>query len=132
MAVDSLGLRAARYTLLVGTMDYILRAVNGRVGAPAEFALSQNYPNPFNPSTAIRYQLAKPGRVEVVLYNVRGVRVATLLDRSQAEGYYSLRWSGADDRGRALASGVYFYRITVKSEGGRLLFTKQRRMALVK
>lgn len=132
VAVINAAGKGARFTLLVGTMDYILRATEGRLGAPAVFDVSQNFPNPFNPSTSIRYQLAKAGKVEIDVYNVRGRVVSRIFNQRQAEGYYSLRWAGLDERRRPLASGIYFYRIVVKAPDGRVLFTKQRRMTLIK
>ncbi len=73
---------------------------------PAEFALSQNYPNPFNAQTEIRYALPQASHVTLLLYNVAGQRMRTLLDRDQEAGYYTFTWDGG-----GLASGIYFYRL---------------------
>ena len=83
---------------------------------PSEVALGQNYPNPFNPSTLIPYQLATPSPVRLEVFNILGQRVATLVDGQQGAGAYVARWDGTDAAGRAAASGVYFYRLTV--DGG--------------
>ena len=80
---------------------------------PSEVALGQNYPNPFNPSTLIPYQLSAPSPVRLEVFNVLGQRVATLVDGQQGAGAYVARWDGTDAAGRAAASGVYFYRLTV-------------------
>ena len=80
---------------------------------PREVALGPNYPNPFNPSTLIPYQLATPSPVRLEVFNVLGQRVATLVDGQQGAGAYVARWDGTDASGRAAASGVYFYRLTV-------------------
>jgi len=74
---------------------------------PKEFSLAQNYPNPFNPSTKIFYQLPKESRVSLIVYDVIGREVATLVDRMQKAGNYTVTFSTQDGR----ASGVYFYRI---------------------
>ncbi len=73
---------------------------------PENFVLHQNYPNPFNPVTTIQYQLAKPGHVDISIYNLLGEKMTTLVNTIQAEGYYSTEWH-ADGFG----SGVYFYRM---------------------
>jgi hypothetical protein len=78
---------------------------------PSVTALHQNFPNPFNPFTRIRYQIAKPGRVSLRIYNVAGQLVRTLVDRTKRPGYYEEVWKGDNDGGRTVASGVYFYRL---------------------
>ncbi|HEX6791816.1 MAG TPA: FlgD immunoglobulin-like domain containing protein [Candidatus Krumholzibacteria bacterium] len=88
--------------------------------------LEANVPNPFNPSTTIHYELAQSGRATLGVYDVSGRLVRTLVDREHNVGSYETRWDGRDDRGAAVASGVYFYRI----ESGR--FTQTRRMVLLK
>lgn len=93
---------------------------------PNRFALRPNYPNPFNPSTTIRYELASRANVELRVYDVSGALVRTLVNESKAAGSYSLEWNGRDDRGTAVSSGVYFYRLNAGS------FSDVRKMTLVK
>jgi Tol biopolymer transport system component len=78
---------------------------------PRIFALEQNFPNPFNSGTAIRFALPADGEVELVLYNLMGQKVATLVEGLRAAGIYAIHWDGVNERGRALASGVYLYRL---------------------
>jgi len=79
---------------------------------PATFALGQNYPNPFNPVTTITYRLARAEKVSLVVYNIRGERVATLVqNEKQMPGSYEIFWDGRDDRGIQAGSGVYIYHI---------------------
>ncbi len=73
---------------------------------PKEFALSQNYPNPFNPTTIISYALPKETEVHLIVYDVLGNVIRTLVNRRQKAGAYSVEFNGAN-----LASGVYFYQI---------------------
>ena len=80
-------------------------------GLPAAFNLSQNYPNPFNSSTTITYQLIQTNDIQLVIYNLTGQKVATLVAGTRESGTYTLHWNGRDASGRALASGVYLYRI---------------------
>jgi hypothetical protein len=69
------------------------------------------YPNPFNPETNISYRLPEAGEVSLIVYNVMGQEVARLVDRYQAAGLYTVRWTGRDDSGVQVASGIYFYRL---------------------
>jgi hypothetical protein len=75
------------------------------------FELHQNAPNPFSSSTAIRFDLAKPGRVKLCVYNVQGELVATVADRHMTEGPKQFTWDGKDSSGEMVASGIYFYRL---------------------
>lgn len=78
---------------------------------PAAFILEQNYPNPFNAGTVISWQMAQPGRVELSIFDVLGHRVRKLIDTDFPAGFHAATWDGADDDARAMASGVYVYRI---------------------
>jgi len=94
---------------------------------PTEYALEGNYPNPFNPVTRIRYALPAPGEVDLRIFDASGRLVRVLLDRASRDpGYHAAAWDGTDDAGRRLASGVYFYRLSVNDE------TWTRRMVLLK
>ena len=93
---------------------------------PKEFSLSQNYPNPFNPETVIRYTVPKEARVTLRIINILGQEIATLVDRKQRPGIYSVTWDGRGRRGASVTSGVYFYRI----EAGE--FAAVRKMLFVK
>jgi hypothetical protein len=97
---------------------------------PATAALHQNYPNPFNPTTNINYEIAKTGVVELNIYNAGGELVKNLVNGSKAPGVYSVNWSGTDEAGEKVDSGVYFYTLSVTQEGGSE--TETRRMILLK
>ena len=75
------------------------------------FNLSQNYPNPFNQNTVIQYSLPKSSKVELVIYNLLGQKVRTLVDQTQTAGYKIVYWDGKNDEGEEVASGVYFYKL---------------------
>lgn len=99
----------------------------GKAGVlPDQFSLAQNYPNPFNPETSIEYVVAKPGFVEVSVYNVMGAKVKTLVSEYQAAGTYSVKWFGNSDGGAQVASGVYFYKLTAGD------FSEIKKMTLLK
>ena len=80
--------------------------------------LLANYPNPFNPETWIPYQLAQPADVSVSIYSVDGELVRTLELGHQAAGIYKSRsraayWDGKNELGESVASGIYFYTLSV-------------------
>jgi methionine-rich copper-binding protein CopC len=79
--------------------------------APKTFALEQNYPNPFNPTTTIRYQLPEQREVKLVVYNMLGQVVKTLVQTAQSAGTYIARWDGTNEDGISVAGGVYFYQL---------------------
>jgi hypothetical protein len=75
--------------------------------------LAQNAPNPFNPTTKIGYSIPSPTHVELIVFDVGGRKVATLVDGVVSPaGYHEVEWAGTRDNGNAVASGVYFYRMT--------------------
>ena len=88
---------------------------------PREFRLEQNHPNPFNPMTEIRFQLPSAAHVRLMVYNIRGEVVATLVDRSLGRGEHVVPWNASD-----APSGVYFY--TLDTAGYR----DTKRMVLIK
>ena len=93
---------------------------------PLSFELLANYPNPFNPTTTIRYSVAKSCFVTLVVHNVLGQRIATLVNEYAEPGLYSLQWNGASDSGVKAASGVYYYTLRAGE------FTETRSMLLTK
>ena len=92
-----------------------LAALTGQA-LPARFELGPNYPNPFNPSTIIPYQLAASSAVRLEVFNLLGQRIATLVDGERPAGFHTATWHATDGAGRAIAAGVYIYRMTVGVE----------------
>ena len=78
---------------------------------PTIFALYQNHPNPFNPITTIRYDLPEDGPVSIIIYDLMGREVKTLVNQVSAPGRYSVNWNGRNKWGKQIASGMYFYRM---------------------
>ena len=64
---------------------------------PEDFGLAQNMPNPFNPSTTISYEVPESGAVKLVVYNLLGQQVRTLVNDTIEAGFHSVVWDGADD-----------------------------------
>ena len=92
----------------------------------ATSGLAPNVPNPFNSATQIAYHLSSPGPVQLVIYNVLGQPVRTLVDQFQAAGSYQVQWDARDQRGAALSSGVYITRLSYPGgmQAQRLLYLK--------
>jgi hypothetical protein len=81
------------------------------------FSLKQNYPNPFNPSTTIEFFLPMRCHVTLEIYDTSGRLIRRILDGEvQTAGRHTAEWRGLDDRGRAVASGVYFCRLRAGKE----------------
>ncbi len=95
---------------------------------PKDFTLFQNYPNPFNPSTVISYQLPMSSEVKLVVFDLLGRELQTLVNTRQAAGRYNVQFNAA-----SLSSGVYFYRLSVSSRGSLAgAFAETKKMILMK
>lgn len=119
MIVDSLAVDTT-------SSDTSTTNISEPIDRPATFTLGQNYPNPFNPSTQINYSLKSGTHVSIQIYNAIGQRVATLVDRRQTPGTYTVSWNGTGSQGRLLSSGVYIYRMKAGD------FVQSRKMILLK
>jgi len=88
---------------------------------PSKYSLSQNYPNPFNPTTNIKFDVARLGDVKIVVYDVMGREVQTLVNESLKPGTYEASFDAS-----SLNSGVYFYKLITDG------FTETKKMLLLK
>jgi hypothetical protein len=79
---------------------------------PTSFTVFQNYPNPFNPTTTITYALPKAVNVKVIVYDMLGREVKSLVNTSQKAGVQQVTWNGDNNFGTKVASGIYMYRVT--------------------
>jgi hypothetical protein len=93
---------------------------------PSALTLNQNYPNPFNPTTTISFSLPHKSYAELDVYSITGAKINTLLNSQLAAGNYNIIFTGKDDNGKSLSTGVYFYRLVVN---GQIL---TRKMILLK
>lgn len=94
---------------------------------PVLYKLNQSFPNPFNPTATISYDLPTSSNVTLVIYNMAGQKVKTLVSNEiQNAGSYSVRWDGRNERGQAVSSGIYLYRIEASH------FTATKKMILLK
>ena len=93
---------------------------------PEAFALHQNYPNPFNPTTTINYDIPESQIVSIMIYDVMGREVRTLINEFQEVGYRTIRWDATDNLGRSVSAGMYIYTIQAGD------FRQVRKMVLLK
>jgi hypothetical protein len=101
--------------------DDITAIESDKTNVIRKYALNQNFPNPFNPTTVIQYQLPTDGFVSLIIYNILGERVHTLVDAYKTSGKYSISINGSE-----LKSGVYFYRLSTPD------YSATKRMTLIK
>ncbi len=110
-----LGLGAWESAVLV-LADSVLHLVTGVerppiAGVLESFRLLPNYPNPFNPETTLEFDAPRRAAVRLVIYNLLGQRIRTIVDRVVPAGRHRVTWDGRDQVGRDAASGVYVARL---------------------
>ncbi|UCE24586.1 MAG: T9SS type A sorting domain-containing protein [Candidatus Zixiibacteriota bacterium] len=93
---------------------------------PGSFDLKQNSPNPFNPRTTIEFSLPSASRVSVIVYNILGERIRTLVNEPLPAGVHRVTWDGTDSEAKMVSSGVYFYQLKAGT------YTATRKMMLLK
>lgn len=81
------------------------------ISLPLSTQLNQNYPNPFNGQTQITYDINKASEVSLIIYDILGRRLNTLVDEYKNPGKYSVLWNSKDSNGNQLASGIYLIRL---------------------
>lgn len=100
---------------LANEKDLTGNSTSGQVsieGLPVNFELLQNYPNPFNGTTKIQFKIPEASnRVSIVIYDVSGRKIKTLVNRAYDAGNYTITWDGTNDMQQTVSSGLYFYRI---------------------
>ena len=125
--VNSLAINSTSH-IFAGTFDVVFRSLEATISVRevagdmlSSFRLNQNYPNPFNPETVIDYALPSPREVSLIIYDIRGRKVAQLVNSLMPAGYHSATWDAS-----GFASGIYFYRIQTGD------FIQTRKMLLLK
>lgn len=93
---------------------------------PEVFALHQNYPNPFNPVTNLSYDLPEDAMVNITIYDMMGMVVASLANSKQSAGFKTLQWDATNQSGMPISAGLYIYTI----QAGE--FNQTRKMILLK
>ena len=105
---------------------FIADAAGNHEALPTEFALNGNYPNPFNAVTEIRYDVPQASFVTIMLYNVLGQEVRTLVNTTMDAGRHVALWDGRDERGVDMTSGLYLMRMVAADHvfTGKLMMLK--------
>jgi hypothetical protein len=112
--------------MLESTITGIKETVLGIV-TPDDYTLEQNYPNPFNPTTSIRFSLPLQKKITIVVYDILGNEVKTLINNQEFErGSYEVTWDGTNNFGNAVSSGQYIYSMKYGN------FSKSLKMTLLK
>jgi len=119
-------LTALTFEVYSGEELLATKQIDISVELPKELVLRGNYPNPFNPSTTIGFVQPQDGDIELQIFDAAGRRVDFLRKPSSKRGQQALRWNASSK-----ASGVYFYRLSLKSDGGAFE-TRLGKMLLVK
>jgi hypothetical protein len=83
--------------------------------------LHQNFPNPFNPETSIAFTLAQDSQVNVSIFNLRGQKIKTICDDHFESGSHTFVWSGKNDLGESVSSGVYFYKLNIDGKSSKIM-----------
>lgn len=99
---------------------------------PDRFHLRGNYPNPFNPTTTIRYDLPEASYVSLMIYDILGREVRTLLDSRVVAGFKSVVWNGRDDTGNSVSTGIYIYALKAWSLESEQTYQKTEKMVLLR
>jgi hypothetical protein len=115
--------------IFAGTANRVWRRIYSQITSvdletgyiPTNIKLYQNFPNPFNPTTNISYSISQPGIVSIIVYDILGRKVATLLNEEKNTGNYSIDFDGV-----ALSSGIYFYQLKVND------FIETKKMVLLR
>jgi len=90
------------------------------------------FPNPFNPTTTLRFQIEEESVVSLIIFDIQGRRVKTLLENKKSAGVYDIVWSGVNNQNQRVASGVYFYRFTAIPANGKERFFRSGKLVLAK
>jgi hypothetical protein len=113
-------------TTKLGVFKFATIDSDGSAMVVNEYRLEQNFPNPFNPETAITFSIKQAGMASLIIYNILGQKVKTLLTHYLEPAFYTYKWDGTNDLGVAVPTGVYLYQLRING----IVFTKK--MALIR
>jgi len=124
----SMGVHNTKYAvgLLYASLKWTPLSVKQLDGLPTEFAMDQNYPNPFNPSTTIRFSVPHESKVSMVVYDMTGAVVKTILNENLSAGNKEVTWDGTNSNGAKVSTGMYIYRLEAGS------FSSTKKMLMLK
>tara|TARA_B110000438_G_C15758782_1_gene626336 strand:+ start:624 stop:1367 length:744 start_codon:yes stop_codon:yes gene_type:complete len=97
---------------ITGDFSIPVSSVSFENTLPLKTELSKNYPNPFNPTTTIPYELKEDGLISMVVYDLNGAEVKTLVSENVSAGSYQAVWNGLNNTGQNVASGRYIVKMS--------------------
>jgi hypothetical protein len=125
--VQSSGSKDIFQSEMISYKNLIVTNIENETQTPKQFSLKQNYPNPFNPVTEIRYQIAEDRKVSLIVYDILGNEVVTLVNEEQSAGSYKVNFStGSFGIVNRLSSGIYYYKLSAGS------FVETKKMIILK
>jgi FlgD Ig-like domain len=80
---------------------------------PIDECIISNFPNPFNPETTIKFSIQNDSKVELLIYNIKGQKIKTLIQSEFTQGSHSVTWKGVDESRKPVSSGIYYYKLKV-------------------
>ena len=120
-------------SIMSNSFSTVIDDENYELTFPDEYRLYDNYPNPFNPVTTIAYDLKAWSIVNLQIFDIMGRKLMTLESSVKAPGHHYTMWNGKNSKGSQMASGVYFYRLTVENTiTGKNAYTKVEKMMILK
>lgn len=125
-------LRGDAENVLVWRFTTGMTNIDDDLHTPETTQLIGNYPNPFNPETNISFFLEEESLVTIEIFDIKGAKIASLINEHYQSGYHSLKWSGKDDNNNHAGSGIYFYRMNSSSINNSQVYTKTKKMILLK
>ncbi len=105
---------------------------NDKSSIPNQFSLGQNHPNPFNPTTIIKYELPEASSVSFTIYDIRGNEVKSWVNSKEQPGHKQMTWDATDSHGSKVPAGIYIYKLTATSQETNKVFSKSKKMVLMK
>ena len=114
-----------REETIVPVMLSVLETGSGNDLLPTITELSSIYPNPFNPSTTFSFSLKADSKVTINIFNIKGQKVKTLINKNLNSGYHNIVWNGKDDNGKNAPTGVYFSLFDAHDEIGDYTITRK-------
>jgi hypothetical protein len=111
---------------LMFTVEVSELLLNNNLVIPSEFKLHQNYPNPFNPLTKIQYDIPNINNVSIIIYDLIGKNIKSLVNSEKPAGFYSVAWDGTNNFGKTVSAGIYVYMIQTGE------FRSTKKMVLLK
>ena len=119
------GLRGGQNLMILESQHMASSVSQKKLEIPGGYSLHQNYPNPFNPTTTISYSLNRTTNVSLMIFDLTGKEVTTLVKARQAASRYSVNWDGRDSQGKLVPTGIYIYRIVTDD------FAQSKKMVFV-